>query len=53
MTLDQFRAAVASGELQLSTPATAHAFAELVLGQFIEGIADAGFDEALRVATSG
>ncbi len=53
MTIDQFRAAVASGELQPSTPAIAHAFAKLVLGQYIEGLAAPELEHALRVAASG
>ena len=50
MAVDQFRAAVASGELAPSTTATAHAYAKLVLNQFIEAIATPDFDEALHTA---
>jgi hypothetical protein len=50
MTLERFRTAVEVGDLLPSTPATAHAYAKLVLGMFADGLATPAFDDALRVA---
>jgi hypothetical protein len=53
LSVDEFRAAVARGDLRPSTPATAHAYAKLVLSLFLEATSTPDFDDALHVAAAG
>jgi aminoglycoside phosphotransferase (APT) family kinase protein len=53
LTVDAFRAEVASGRLALGSPHLLHAMGKMQLAGFLEGLAADGFETAVREAASG
>ena len=53
MSIADFQAGIARGELQMGTPSTIHAFAKIMLAAFADGTSTPAFSGALGVAAGG
>jgi hypothetical protein len=53
LSLEEFRIGIERGVLRPGTPTTTHAYAKIVLGSFLDGLATPEFDDARRVAAGG